>query len=185
MTGVHRLHPRRYACRRTRSALSTTRSTRPSSARAQHLSSTGRPRDTVADLQRLPRARPVAGLLRHRRPSRPSRTRRRSSRSRTCATCTRRSACSACRTCRSSASATTTPHRADQVRGFGFLHDGSVDTVFRFLTRDGLLALSDTQRRKLEQFIFAFDTNLRADRRPAGHADRAPTAPPSTRASIC
>ena len=56
---------------------------------------------------------------------------RRSSRSRTCATCTRRSACSACRQV-----AFFNPgdngNKGDQVRGFGFLHDGSVDTLFRF-----------------------------------------------------
>ena len=67
--------------------------------------------------------------------------------------------------------------KGDQIRGFGFLHDGSVDTMYRFfgatvftirpttdplpnpfgITRDGAgIAL----RRNIEQFILAFDTNL-------------------------
>jgi hypothetical protein len=53
----------------------------------------------------------------------------------------------------------------DQVRGFGFLHDGSVDTPFRFLHAGvfNFLAGSagDTQRRNVEQFLFAFDSNLK------------------------
>ena len=56
---------------------------------------------------------------------------RRSSRSRTCATCTRRSACSACRAS-AFINAGDNGFKGDQVRGFGFLHDGSVDTLFRF-----------------------------------------------------
>ncbi len=68
-------------------------------------------------------------------------------------------------------------HKGPQIRGFGFLHDGSTDTVFRFLTADvfafdnaglGALghvgfstgALGDTQRRQVEQFMLAFDTDL-------------------------
>jgi DNA-binding beta-propeller fold protein YncE len=70
-----------------------------------------------------------------------------------------------------------TSHQGDQVRGFGFLHDGSVDTVFRFhganvfvlrpaddpfpnvggITTDpagGLL------RRQLEAFMLTMDSNL-------------------------
>jgi hypothetical protein len=56
-----------------------------------------------------------------------------------------------------------------QVRGFGFLHDGSVDTVFRFLRADvfsGMFPFSgtgfsnDTQRRQVEQFVLAFDSTL-------------------------
>ena len=59
----------------------------------------------------------------------------------------------------------------DQVRGFGFLHDGSVDTVFRFhhaiVFNQGPLnvgfangAAGDVQRRQVEQFMLAFDSNL-------------------------
>jgi hypothetical protein len=73
----------------------------------------------------------------------------------------------------------------DQVRGFGFLHDGSVDTVFRFHsvtsfaqtaanpggfpiitdTNDPAAAEAElraniTKRRQVEAFVLAFDTNL-------------------------
>ncbi|HJQ83194.1 MAG TPA: hypothetical protein VKA21_03900 [Candidatus Binatia bacterium] len=69
-------------------------------------------------------------------------------------------------------------HKGDQVRGFGFLHDGSIDTVFRFhngavfnrdnpggfpIDNDGGFAngtAGDPQRRQVEQFMLAFDTNL-------------------------
>jgi DNA-binding beta-propeller fold protein YncE len=53
-------------------------------------------------------------------------------------------------------------HQGDQIRGFGFLHDGSTDTLLRFLNAtlfnfpDG-----DAQRREVEQFMFAFDSNLK------------------------
>ena len=107
------------------------------------------------------------------------------SRSRTCATCTRRSACSACR--RSPfINAGDNGHKGDQIRGFGFLHDGSVDTLFRFFTarRSSTSAsgrcinaggfptgaAGDAKRRQVEQFMLAFDTQPRADRRPADHA---------------
>ena len=58
-------------------------------------------------------------------------------------------------------------HHGDQVRGFGFLHDGSTDTVFRFLnatlfnftTGDG--NTPDQNRRNVEQFLLAFDSNLK------------------------
>jgi YVTN family beta-propeller protein len=63
------------------------------------------------------------------------------------------------------------PHMGDQVRGFGFLHDGSVDTLFRFhgaavfqqnfLNPGGFPPglVGDTMRRQVEQFMFAFDSN--------------------------
>jgi hypothetical protein len=57
----------------------------------------------------------------------------------------------------------------DQVRGFGYLHDGSIDTVFRFLQgtvfnpddsgRQGFIR-GDRQRRDMEQFVLAFDSDL-------------------------
>ncbi|HYG62061.1 MAG TPA: hypothetical protein VEL74_05740, partial [Thermoanaerobaculia bacterium] len=64
--------------------------------------------------------------------------------------------------------------KGDQVRGFGFLHDGSVDTVFRFTHglsfaeefvgpgNNGILIgpEGEVQRRQLEAFILAFPTNL-------------------------
>ncbi len=57
----------------------------------------------------------------------------------------------------------------DQVRGFGFVHDGSVDTVFRFLTAivfrplltSGFPLINpDGTRRDVEQFLLAFDSDL-------------------------
>jgi len=60
--------------------------------------------------------------------------------------------------------------KGPQVRGFGFLHDGSVDTMFRFLRAtvfdDGGTINpvgfngGDAQRRQVEQFLLAFDSNL-------------------------
>ena len=41
--------------------------------------------------------------------------------------------------------------------GFGFLHDGSDDTLFDFL-RAAVFTLNDTQRRDLEAFVLAFDS---------------------------
>jgi hypothetical protein len=59
-------------------------------------------------------------------------------------------------------------NKGAQIRGFGFLHDGSVDTVFRFLRANVFAGLtdfntgfqSDTQRRQAEAFVLAFDSNL-------------------------
>lgn len=64
----------------------------------------------------------------------------------------------------------------DQVRGFGYFHDGSIDTIFRFLKiivfqhADGgpfpnpggfaLGAEGDQQRRQAEQFVLAFPSNM-------------------------
>ncbi|HEY8515061.1 MAG TPA: hypothetical protein VIS07_06085 [Candidatus Binatia bacterium] len=52
------------------------------------------------------------------------------------------------------------PHLGPQVRGFGFLHDGAVDTVFNFLGA-AVFDLSTTERRNLEAFTLAFDSNLK------------------------
>jgi len=74
-------------------------------------------------------------------------------------------------------------HKGDQVRGFGFLHDGSFDTVFRFLrgmgfspfvgftiaegtfpdNPDGLedTPAGDLIRRNIEAFLLAFDSNMK------------------------
>ena len=49
--------------------------------------------------------------------------------------------------------------QGDQIRGFGFLHDGSIDTVGRFLTAT-VFSLTPTQRQNLEQFVLAFDSNM-------------------------
>jgi DNA-binding beta-propeller fold protein YncE len=56
-------------------------------------------------------------------------------------------------------------NQGPQVRGFGFLHDGSVDTIFRFhnatvFTGFAAGATGTTQRRQMEQFMLAFDSNL-------------------------
>ena len=53
-------------------------------------------------------------------------------------------------------------HQGDQIRGFGFLHDGSTDTLLRFLNAS-LFGFpgGDNQRSEVEQFILAFDSNLK------------------------
>ncbi len=52
-------------------------------------------------------------------------------------------------------------HQGDQVRGFGFLHDGSVDTIFRFLHATVFdFPTGDAMRRDVESFVLAFDTDL-------------------------
>jgi YVTN family beta-propeller protein len=69
-------------------------------------------------------------------------------------------------------------HTGNQVRGFGFLHDGSVDTLFRFhnstvFNQDNPAgfpipnpggfpagAAGDTLRAQVEAFMLAFDSNL-------------------------
>jgi hypothetical protein len=65
-----------------------------------------------------------------------------------------------------------TGFQGDQVRGFGFLHDGSVDTLFRFVNAVGFSesptnptgfpvnAAGDELRRQVEDFMLAFDSNL-------------------------
>lgn len=47
----------------------------------------------------------------------------------------------------------------DQVRGFGFLHDGTVDTVKTFLEA-GVFSTSNAQELDLEEFAHAFPTDL-------------------------
>jgi hypothetical protein len=56
-------------------------------------------------------------------------------------------------------------HKSDQIRGFGFLHDGSTDTLFRFhqatVFNSGFNANGgDPTRRNVEAFMFAFDSDL-------------------------
>ena len=65
-------------------------------------------------------------------------------------------------------------HKGDQIRGFGFLHDGTTDTLFRFFRSivfdpttfgdvgvpGGGFTGGDAQRRDMEQFMLAFDTDL-------------------------
>ena len=50
-------------------------------------------------------------------------------------------------------------YQGDQIRGFGFLHDGSTATVFDFL-RARVFTIDDSQRHDLEQFVLAFDTTF-------------------------
>ena len=53
----------------------------------------------------------------------------------------------------------------DQIRGFGFTHDGSVDTLHRFFNAVVFQFANgqqgETDRRNMEQFMFAFDSNLK------------------------
>jgi len=51
-------------------------------------------------------------------------------------------------------------HQGPQVRGFGFLHDGGIDTLFRFHSATVFSFSSDAQRRQVEAFMLAFDSNL-------------------------
>jgi hypothetical protein len=58
--------------------------------------------------------------------------------------------------------------QGDQIRGYGFLHDGSTDTLFRFFQAvvfDGQTDpdtgfQNDTQREEMEEFMLVFDTDL-------------------------
>ncbi len=49
-------------------------------------------------------------------------------------------------------------NQGPQIRGFGMLHDGSIDTVFRFLGATPF-TLTATERQHLEQLMFQFGTN--------------------------
>lgn len=57
-------------------------------------------------------------------------------------------------------------HKGDQIRGFGFMHDGNADTLFRFFRafafrdNNGVGFQNDDQRRDMEAFVLAFDTDL-------------------------
>ena len=50
----------------------------------------------------------------------------------------------------------------DQIRGFGFIHDGSIDTLERFF-RATVFTFSggDPERKQVEQFMFAMDSDLK------------------------
>jgi sugar lactone lactonase YvrE len=50
-------------------------------------------------------------------------------------------------------------NKGDQVRGFGFLHDGSVDNLFRFHGATAF-TLTPADQGNLEQFMFAMDSNM-------------------------
>ncbi len=49
--------------------------------------------------------------------------------------------------------------RGPQVRGFGYLHDGSIDTLFRFLSA-AVFNVTTQQKLDLEQFVLAFDSDM-------------------------
>ncbi|HEV3467954.1 MAG TPA: carboxypeptidase regulatory-like domain-containing protein [Pyrinomonadaceae bacterium] len=51
--------------------------------------------------------------------------------------------------------------RAEQPTGFGFMHDGSFDTMFDFLRQNFFHGFADDdERRDVEAFLLAFDTGL-------------------------
>ncbi|MGI9308276.1 MAG: hypothetical protein ACR2P6_03370, partial [Gammaproteobacteria bacterium] len=54
-------------------------------------------------------------------------------------------------------------HTGDQVRGYGYLHDGSIDTLLRFnrLTSFSFVIGGESDRADVEQFQLAFDANLK------------------------
>jgi hypothetical protein len=65
--------------------------------------------------------------------------------------------------------AADTGNMGDQIRGFGFVNDGSVDTLFRFFTaivfnptlNSGFPILNpDATRRDVVEFMMAFDSDL-------------------------
>jgi hypothetical protein len=51
-------------------------------------------------------------------------------------------------------------HKGNQVRGFGFLHDGSCDTLFRFHGANAF-SFGPTEAANLEQFMLVADSNLK------------------------
>jgi DNA-binding beta-propeller fold protein YncE/uncharacterized membrane protein YgcG len=53
-----------------------------------------------------------------------------------------------------------TSFAGDQVRGSGFLHDGSIPTIADFLAADVFNSVSSTDRTNLEALVMAFETNL-------------------------
>jgi hypothetical protein len=50
-------------------------------------------------------------------------------------------------------------HTGEQIRGFGYLHDGSIDSLFRFVGLTGF-SLDDTEQAELEAFMVAFPSDL-------------------------
>ena len=57
-------------------------------------------------------------------------------------------------------SSTGSTFTGDQIRGFGFLHDGSIDTVGQFLSAGVFSALTNSERNNLETFTLEFPTDL-------------------------
>ena len=55
-----------------------------------------------------------------------------------------------------------TEQTGDQIRGFGFIHDGSVDTITRFHQASVFrFTEGDAKRRQVEQFMYAMDSNMK------------------------
>ncbi len=52
-------------------------------------------------------------------------------------------------------------HQGDQIRGFGYTHDGAVDTLERFHDATLFGFPSNDVRTSMVQFMFAFDSNLK------------------------
>ena len=48
----------------------------------------------------------------------------------------------------------------DQIRGFGFAHDGSVDTLFRFVASGAFSFPTEQDERNSEAFMFQFDNDI-------------------------
>ncbi len=48
----------------------------------------------------------------------------------------------------------------DQIRGFGFAHDGSVDTLFRFVASDAFSFPTEQDERNSEAFMLQFDNDI-------------------------
>jgi DNA-binding beta-propeller fold protein YncE len=50
-------------------------------------------------------------------------------------------------------------HTGDQIRGFGYTHDGSVDTLFRFVS-SSVFSINNTEQTRVEAFMLAVDSDL-------------------------
>jgi DNA-binding beta-propeller fold protein YncE len=49
----------------------------------------------------------------------------------------------------------------NQIRGYGYLHDGSVDTLFSFVSAGAFVFPNDTMRRNMVDFMLAFPTDFK------------------------
>jgi len=55
-----------------------------------------------------------------------------------------------------------TDHMGAQIRGYGFTHDGGADTTIRFMSYPAFqFPEGNKQRREVEQYLFAYESNLR------------------------
>jgi YVTN family beta-propeller protein len=57
----------------------------------------------------------------------------------------------------------------EQITGFGFIHDGSTDSLFSFLHNPVFTFQNDGQRQDIEQFMLALDTGIAPAGGIAGH----------------